>query len=91
MIFIIVLIISSTRMDDIGIIKRSLAEFDKSLSCHNAIFSKETFRFDLTILANEEILSLFIGFFFTGYCTTSHLSFLKWFLNFSNLRYAASF
>src|SRR5689334_17540692 len=65
-ILVIVPIISSISMDAIGIMKRSLAEFVKSLSCHSVIFSKETLRFDLIILAKEETLSLFMGFFLTG-------------------------
>src|SRR5688500_19146027 len=63
--FIIVFNISSKRIIPIGIVNRSLAEFDKSRSCHRQIFSIETFKRDLKSFAKEDTLSLLIGFFFT--------------------------
>src|SRR6476620_8498696 len=65
-IFIIVVIISSIKIVLVGIMKRSFAELDKSLSCHKEMFSKAMLTLDFNILAKEDILSLFIGFFFTG-------------------------
>ncbi len=58
--------ISSKSMIPIGIVNRSLAEFDKSRSCQRQIFSIETLRRDLKSFAKEDTLSLLIGFFFTG-------------------------
>ena len=40
-------------MTVIGIMKRSLAELDKSLSCHRDMFSKDVYKLDFRILAND--------------------------------------
>ena len=58
--------ISSSRIAAIGSVNRSFAEFDRSLSCHNEIFSNETSIRDLRSLASEETFSLLMGLRFTG-------------------------
>jgi len=53
-------------MDVIGRVNRSLAEFDKSLSCQSGMFSNDVLIWLLRSFDNDEILSLLIGFLFVG-------------------------
>jgi len=53
-------------MDVIGRVNRSLAEFDKSLSCQSGMFSNDVLIWLLRSFDNDDILSLLIGFRFVG-------------------------
>ena len=64
-------------MTPIGIVNLSFAEFERSLSCHSEIFSWAIFEKERSILASEDILSLFIGFLFTGTALLPNWPFLK--------------
>ena len=72
---VIALSISSSSIGPIGSAKRSFAEFERSRSCHDIIFSIDTLTSDRSILASENTRSLFIGFRLTGTALPSHLAF----------------
>ena len=62
--------------------KRSFAEFERSRSCHDAIFSIETSTNDRNVLASEDTRSLFMGLRLTG---TALLALAKGLGNFTYL------
>ena len=75
---IIVSNISSRRIDVIGITNLSLAEFDRSLSCHKGMFSNDVLTWLLKSFDKEDILSLLIGFLLTGTALLPIWPFLKY-------------
>ena len=77
--------ISSSKIGAIGIMKRSFAEFERSRSCHDAIFSIETSTNDRVNSCKRRYSLAFYGVALDWHSATSHLALAKGLGNFTYL------
>ena len=62
----IVFAMSSSSIEAVGMVNLSLAEFERSRSCHSGTFSRDTWTWARSSLESDVTRSLFMGLRFTG-------------------------
>ena len=69
--------ISSSKIELVGMVNLSFAEFERSLSCHSGIFSNAMLTWLRSIFDNDVTRSLLVGFLFMGTALLPIWPFLK--------------